>query len=1517
MMAQDTQLSVATWNIRTMAGESTPADAIMLDDQESLTGVTGRTSDIIFIQETRLKTKATRLASNTFHKYDCLWSCYDDIPPPTADPARKAAETEFLQDPDGQAKHGVGILVRKSSNAVSNLRPVHHLPGRHLLATAEVRGVSTLIVCVYAPASGATQHRCNYLDLLQAHIEEHMHSPDAPDDPARPIIIAGDFNIRLSNEAPYTTKRDPGPLTTEQKHFGQFVRSLDLTESWTEANGDLPLMTHSQPHCPASRIDYVFTSTSFEFAPKSATFATSRRSDHAAVRVDFQHPSHQKRSPPPFRLSSRVLAHPVFGSYVAYQAHLADQAEDPLTAWEVFKANVQSQAIHLAARLTKADRDAATRLSRGITAIRQALSDGTITDEVRARLEDELSGLKEAELDHRQLRIERDRTHWHRFACLENERSTKLFYALEKDSQKAQTIAKLTVVEDGVPVDKTDPVDITDALVDFYGKLYAAEPVDDTAVQEILETLQPAAKVSNDEKQKLAADLTPQEVAGAIDAMPKGKSPGSDGLTAAFYTRFSSKLSPLLAKVANQARETGLLPPSLRIGYVKVLYKKGARNEVRNYRPISLLNVDSKIISRALVSRFYSTLSDIVPLNQNGFVPQRTIDANIHLLRDVLSLTKATKTPGVAVLLDSEKAFDRVSHEFLFRALAAYGVGDGFVQWMKLLNTGCQSHVTYNGVVSLPFTIGRSVRQGSVEAPFLYAIYAGAICDYVTARMKERFLTLARPKGLPLVLRPSLFADDTTVFLKSTDDLDQLFETYQRVGQASNLLLNKAKTTLLRLGPTRKQAPPQHLAELDWVPADGTTRALGIQLGYGDQAKANFAIVVEKIERALARWAQRGLSITGRALIANSIGLSRAWYQCRFLHTPTEYISKLERIIDKFMWPKRYSPVSRAVMAWPMDSAGLGLNVISVRTNAKAWLAMAIANLCSPMPGDWKEVVQLIAVHADRKAPGSTKEYTALQRLLAPVYKIPQKLSDFWHHAFKAWRALEPSMDQPHRRGQAMMAPLWHNPALLRQDNGKPLSLDKWRKAGVSYVHQIIGEDHKPKPLDEIAELLPNVPAHVLKNQHALVLNTLKHSGFAKIIREDARPETWSYVTTIAGARTLVQSSLDSRGVKCVSHYVSTHGQVRRDSRHADDYIAADLLVPAIVVRWSPDRGAPDDPPPSATPTKAPRTNYLIGARDGVDVDTSAIKLNGISNNMFPTGTRLFTKHMTLKTLRRLLTPAPEPSPTLCDWVVKIGAIAWHQLKRTVMSRDLPRNRAVLVWRIAHQTEWTGERKLNAARENLPNKERRKARLEGEYACAHCFQATGALPTETWQHILIACPLAEAVWRVAAQVFLNAQNLPLPTDKRQRIFGPLKSLCDKDLRRHGTYECLTIVLATARWALWTLRCRATFDNVKLTPTDAENHFKRLITAIARRHATAQELEKLAVQTKFVVVVPRTHRGDPRKLLRPFTAKWGAAFILQRDLLPADQNLPLPELTLMVREVVAGQSAIELRFTRSS
>ena len=129
----------------------------------------------------------------------------------------------------------------------------------------------------------------------------------------------------------------------------------------------------------------------------------------------------------------------------------------------------------------------------------------------------------------------------------------------------------------------------------------------------------------------------------------------------------------------------GELSISQKQGVITLLEKEGKDSMyIQNYRPITLLNVDYKILSKVLAKRIKEVLGDIIHHDQVGYIKHRNIGEAVRLIDDMF-FNSLKQNNGYLLAVDFEKAFDSVSHEFLFEVLELFGFGVSFCSWVKIL----------------------------------------------------------------------------------------------------------------------------------------------------------------------------------------------------------------------------------------------------------------------------------------------------------------------------------------------------------------------------------------------------------------------------------------------------------------------------------------------------------------------------------------------------------------------------------------------------------------------------------------------------------------------------------------------------------------------------------------------------------------------------------------------------------------------------------------------------------------
>ena len=173
---------------------------------------------------------------------------------------------------------------------------------------------------------------------------------------------------------------------------------------------------------------------------------------------------------------------------------------------------------------------------------------------------------------------------------------------------------------------------------------------------------------------------------------------GSDGVVVSDISSICSfwdTLSSDLVDVLNASFQSGLLSKSQRTAIISLSFKKGDRLLHKNWRSISLLNVDYKLCARTLAGRLLKVIHHVVSPDQTCGVPGRYIGENVALLHDMVDLANERDLPVAILSLDQEKGFDQVDWQFLFSTLSAMGFGHTFISWGASGLVGCFSRGSF------------------------------------------------------------------------------------------------------------------------------------------------------------------------------------------------------------------------------------------------------------------------------------------------------------------------------------------------------------------------------------------------------------------------------------------------------------------------------------------------------------------------------------------------------------------------------------------------------------------------------------------------------------------------------------------------------------------------------------------------------------------------------------------------------------------------------------------------------
>lgn len=501
-----------------------------------------------------------------------------------------------------------------------------------------------------------------------------------------------------------------------------------------------------------------------------------------------------------------------------------------------------------------------------------------------------------------------------------NENPTSYFFQTETSKNTDKLIYKIQ--KDGISF--TDTENITNCFTHFYKELYAEETVDLSLNNIFLNNLPQVAETENS---MLGAPITKAEVLKCLKQMDSTKTPGSDGLTSAFYIKFFNIFGDILVKLYNLCFELGEMSESQKYSYITLICKdKTNSSDMKNYRPISLLNVDRKILSKIIANRLSSILPNIIGISQTCSIKGRTIFDNIHLIRNVFDYIEQKNIAACFINLDQEKAFDRVSWSYMFETLNAFGFSKTFIQWIQLLYKDITSSVIVNHFISDSFQLERSVRQGCALSPLLYVLCFEPLAKKV--QDDKNIHGLLVPGG-KFHLKMSLYADDNTGIFTDDSSVKRFFDHICLFQRLSGSKINYRKSSGLYLGKWKNRS--DHPFGISWVQ---NTKLLGYHVGYNLSPDDIWSTVFNKWSNTLNIWKHRDLSFKGKSTILNSLLLPKIIYYVTCNLLPTHYLNIIQRACFRFIWNSTFEPILRKTLYLPLLDGGLNIPNIKLKCDS-------------------------------------------------------------------------------------------------------------------------------------------------------------------------------------------------------------------------------------------------------------------------------------------------------------------------------------------------------------------------------------------------------------------------------------------------------------------------------------------------------------------------------------------------------------------------------------------------------
>jgi exonuclease III len=823
---------------------------------------------------------------------------------------------------------GVIILFNKQYDQVYKHTDME---GRQLLVVIHSEEKKFILANAYFPndhKQGITFAENIYTRILEAQANY----------PEYVTLYAGDWNVCLAPEDSINRAGSQSELVLSNiiKHNNEIAELSDAYRSVHAEKG----FTWKRG-VKYSRLDYIFVSNC---ATNNISGATTdwafEASDHAAVRVELTSKEEIEKGPGIVKVNIKILEDPVvstqIGKEIEEMMNQCDESWNPHLTLEFLKVSIRTvfsskvsgirQNINLEIKETEEELHQFEELKIKVisnenlcqeekdnntdTIERANLSLKTKLTNLRKKFSDTLTFVSKAK--------------WFEYG----EKSNKFFLNLNKCRQDRKLISKIRNNEKEFVGQKQ----ISKGITDFYSELYSSQKREKCNEEDNFYDNCP--KMSEEQSKFLDSELTLNELQVALSTC-KDSSPGPDGIPYVVYKKYWRHMGPIILNAWKYSLKTGNLPPSHLESVITLLPKEGKdTKDIKNWRPITLSNCDSKIITKAISLKTSKVLESIIDPSQTAYVPGRSVVDNLRSNFFYKNQCSKMNIDAVLISLDAKKAFDSVDHKYIEETLYAYGFGPVFIQMFRTLYRNITARILINGFFSDSIKIERGVKQGDALSCAIFIICIDPLLRNINMnkKIKEIKITSKHGKKEDINFKGAAYADDISVICKKNmESIQQVFHEYERLTKRSGLELNADKTEILILNDKDKESICFNYNNESFViQTVGKIKICGLFYcsNEDEEYQLNVDEKIKKLRYKIKLWSHRHLTMEGKILIVKTFGLSQIIYNMQTYGFKNEELICTERSIFKFLWSTKDNPngidrIKRTIMKNDYSNGGM------------------------------------------------------------------------------------------------------------------------------------------------------------------------------------------------------------------------------------------------------------------------------------------------------------------------------------------------------------------------------------------------------------------------------------------------------------------------------------------------------------------------------------------------------------------------------------------------------------------